>query len=109
MSILQIDGTFRVNAPPVLLGYTYEHTHHGEMDVGADKDIKTLLSLFITIEPPLIQPEPMKERVNISSLIQVSTMCLKLIALYNFCTYFSTISSLMIKVSFYIQHYYLSF
>lgn len=67
--VFQIDGTFRVNAPPVLLGYTYEHTHHGEMDVGVDKDIKTLLSLFITIEPPLTQPEPIKERVSSVSFL----------------------------------------
>lgn len=80
--LFQIDGTFRVNAPPVLLGYTYESAPHGELDVGVDKDIKTLLSLFITIEPPLIQPEPMKERVSIQigdlyiSLSQNVSLCI---------------------------------
>ncbi|KAL4236187.1 Coiled-coil and C2 domain-containing protein 2A [Mactra antiquata] len=59
----KIDGTFRVDAPPVLLGYVQESPAHlGGVDVGVDKDIKTLLSLFITIEPPLTQPEPVKER-----------------------------------------------
>ncbi|XP_052236209.1 coiled-coil and C2 domain-containing protein 2A-like isoform X5 [Dreissena polymorpha] len=60
----KIDGTFRVNAPPVLLGYVYEGLSHGPDDIGINKDLKTLLGLFISIQPPLTQPEPVKERFS---------------------------------------------
>ena len=59
----QIDGTFRVSAPPVLLGYLYEGMGHGSEDIPINRDVKTLLSLFISIQPPLTQPEPVKEKV----------------------------------------------
>lgn len=79
----QIDGTFRVNAPPVLLGYVQESVHGGEMDVGIDRDIKTLLSMFVTIEPPLTQPEPAKERVSTWKLFTLK----HLPTLWNECNY----------------------
>ena len=50
-----------------MLGYTYDHGPVGgdadDMPVDEGEDI-TYLSLFITIEPPLAQPEPMRERVS---------------------------------------------
>ena len=65
---VQIDGTFRINTPSVLLGYTYDLGQASEDDtsapIGQKEDI-TYLSIFITIEPPLIQPEPMRERVSV--------------------------------------------
>ncbi|XP_052775366.1 coiled-coil and C2 domain-containing protein 2A-like isoform X2 [Mya arenaria] len=60
----KIDGTFRVNAPPVLLGYVYEGLGHGSEDIPINKDMKTLLSLYISIQPPLTQPEPVKEKFS---------------------------------------------
>ena len=62
--LYQIDGTFRVDAPPVLLGYTQQRTMEGELDIGVARDNRTLLGMFITIEPPLTQAEPMKEKVS---------------------------------------------
>lgn len=68
----QIDGTFRINTPAVLLGYTFDarqaYGELGEATIGQNEDV-TYLSLFITIEPPLILPEPMRERVR--QLIQL--------------------------------------
>ncbi|KAK7488454.1 hypothetical protein BaRGS_00020239, partial [Batillaria attramentaria] len=64
---LQIDGTFRISTPAVLLGYTYD-TGQGsgeasDSQIGQTED-NTYLSLFITIEPSLTQPEPMRERFD---------------------------------------------
>lgn len=65
--MFQIDGTFRISTPPVLLGYTYDLGHGGgdtmDMPIEEGEDV-TYLSLFITIEPPLAQPEPVRERVS---------------------------------------------
>ncbi|KAL8612721.1 hypothetical protein ACOMHN_025372 [Nucella lapillus] len=63
----KIDGTFRINTPPVLLGYTYDVAQVGDEDMDmpiGQRDDSTYLSLFITIEPPLIQPEPVRERFD---------------------------------------------
>lgn len=63
----KIDGTFRISTPAVLLGYTYDMGQGGgeglEAPIGQTED-NTYLSLFITIEPPLLQPEPMRERFD---------------------------------------------
>jgi coiled-coil and C2 domain-containing protein 2A len=68
-----VDGTFRINTPSVLLGYTYDLG-------GADDDLSPLgedigcvqqapyISLFVTIEPPPMQPEAMRERVSTSEI-----------------------------------------
>ena len=65
--MFQIDGTFRINTPSVLLGYTYDIGQGGgdasEVPIGRSEDI-TYLSLFITIEPPLAQPDAVGERVR---------------------------------------------
>ncbi|PVD23406.1 hypothetical protein C0Q70_16675 [Pomacea canaliculata] len=62
----KIDGTFRINTPSVLLGYTYD-INQEQVETGAaviQEEKTTSLSLFITIEPPLSQPEPMRERFD---------------------------------------------
>lgn len=56
----KIEGTFEVKAPPILLGYTSDDASEG--DIGSTKEGKTYLSLFITMEPPVSPPEPMKEK-----------------------------------------------
>ncbi|XP_046545533.1 LOW QUALITY PROTEIN: coiled-coil and C2 domain-containing protein 2A-like [Haliotis rubra] len=65
----KIDGTFRLNTPPVLLGYTYDLSQGRGPDSEVEESIgrgegNTYLSLFITIEPPLNPPEPMKEKFS---------------------------------------------
>ena len=60
----QVEGTFRVNTPPVLLGYHRRGRHSGAPgDLGIISRNDTLLTLFITIEPPLQPSQPMAERV----------------------------------------------
>ena len=70
MTYFQIDGTFRVNKPPVLLGYTSDAANNKVESGGATYDMgigdreSTYLSTFITIEPQLTPAEPMKEKVS---------------------------------------------
>ena len=64
-----MEGTFRVNIPPVLLGYRRQkrHTSAGP-DMGIINRNDTLLSLFVTIEPPLQPSQQMPERVRTEAL-----------------------------------------
>lgn len=58
----QIEGTFQIKAPPILLGYSGEDAE--EDGISTSKDGKTYMSLFITMEPPVSPPEPMREKVG---------------------------------------------
>ncbi|KAJ7389194.1 Coiled-coil and C2 domain-containing protein 2A, partial [Desmophyllum pertusum] len=59
----KVEGTFRVNTPPVLLGYHKRGRHSGAPgDLGIISRNDTLLTLFVTIEPPLQPSQPMAER-----------------------------------------------
>ena len=65
----QVEGTFRVNTPPVLLGYHKRGRHSGApSDLGIISRNDTLLTLFVTIEPPLQPSQPMAERVMLNFL-----------------------------------------
>ncbi|KAK3580952.1 hypothetical protein CHS0354_006977 [Potamilus streckersoni] len=57
----KIDGKFTIDTPPILLGYGHEQTR-GELDLIINHDVRTTLSIFMTIEPPLTQPEHVKEK-----------------------------------------------
>ena len=59
-----MEGTFRVNTPPVLLGYHKRGRHSGAGDLGIIARNDTLLTLFVTIEPPLQPSQPLAERVS---------------------------------------------
>ena len=65
ISVLQIDGTFRIRKPPVLLGYTHDpgSTRNGELSIGAGDVDATYITMFITIEPPPQAAEQAKEKV----------------------------------------------
>lgn len=66
---LQVEGTFRVNTPPVLLGYHKRGRHSGApSDLGIISRNDTLLTMFVTIEPPLQPSQPMAERVTLTFL-----------------------------------------
>ncbi|KAJ3413142.1 Coiled-coil and C2 domain-containing protein 2A [Chytridiales sp. JEL 0842] len=58
----RIEGAFQVEIPPVLLGYEKDPTA-GPIDnsvlLGVGSTKETLINLFITLEPPLVQPSPL--------------------------------------------------
>ncbi|XP_015767290.1 PREDICTED: coiled-coil and C2 domain-containing protein 2A-like [Acropora digitifera] len=59
----KVEGTFRVNTPPVLLGYHKRGRHSGAPGgLGIISRDDTLLTLFLTIEPPLQPSQPLAER-----------------------------------------------
>ncbi|TRY71952.1 hypothetical protein TCAL_17145 [Tigriopus californicus] len=67
----RIEGTFKLHSPPVLLGY--ERTGQTSMASGfwrentdMDQPPKeaTYLSIYLTINPPLSNPEPIKEKLE---------------------------------------------
>ncbi|XP_050400906.2 coiled-coil and C2 domain-containing protein 2A [Patella vulgata] len=61
----KIVGTFRLNTPPVMLGYTYEDSvRRSDMENVTKMEHSTYISMFLTIEPQLLTPEPVRERFS---------------------------------------------
>ena len=74
--VWQVEGTFRVRKPPVLLGYTYD-SRSTQADMTTESTAQhssenTYVTLFVTIEPQLAAPEPFREKVHTARCILIN-------------------------------------
>ncbi|XP_030060823.1 LOW QUALITY PROTEIN: protein CC2D2B [Microcaecilia unicolor] len=71
----KVSGTFQVNTPPVLLGYTWNETYMVPNEENSDQDRmeNSLLTIFTTIEPYILAVgRDLEKFINDEKLLQIA-------------------------------------